>query len=453
MSTDNAPLLFIDVDGVLNTLAHSAHAIGSTDADAVASASDCCFPTEWHDKMRDNLCVLSQARLDTFSELVRTLGARIVLSTSWRSDEKIARPALLAAFEMVGIAGKVIGQTPDLYGKSDFIFPVGTRYDEIATWLANEYDTEAERPIWFAIDDMPLVEQAPPALAENFILTDASYGLTDKLAAECVERARRLAGREGAKLGAHTVVPSVPFASAGTPPQSVPPARAWAGTRLVVISDTHGQHRALTLPEGDVLIHAGDFTRFGLKQDAIDFNEWLGTLPYAHKLVVLGNHEVNASWVSDTRALLSNATFLCDSGVSLPLSASSAAPSLHVWGTAFYWPKEGYFEPPFATIPAEVDVLITHGPAASHVDGGAGCKYLLEHIERIQPHIVCCGHIHQARGVCKGHTPSLERVTFVNAANAGGASKKETHSRKLRWPPIVIDLPQLDNCLPNCNFP
>ena len=323
MSTDNAPLLFIDVDGVLNTLAHSAHAIGSTDADAVASASDCCFPTEWHDKMRDNLCVLSQARLDTFSELVRTLGARIVLSTSWRSDEKIARPALLAAFEMVGIAGKVIGQTPDLYGKSDFIFPVGTRYDEIATWLANEYDTEAERPIWFAIDDMPLVEQAPPALAENFILTDASYGLTDKLAAECVERARR---REGAKLGAATVVPSVPFASAGTPPQSVPPARAWAGTRLVVISDTHGQHRALTLPEGDVLIHAGDFTRFGLKQDAIDFNEWLGTLPYAHKLVVLGNHEVNASWVSDTRALLSNATFLCDSGVSLPLSASSAAP-------------------------------------------------------------------------------------------------------------------------------
>ena len=98
-------------------------------------------------------------------------------------------------------------------------------------------------------------------------------------------------------------------------------------------------------------------------------------------------------------------------------------------------------------------MLITHGPAASHVDGGAGCKYLLEHIERIQPHIVCCGHIHQARGVCKGHTPSLERVTFVNAANAGGASKKEKHSRKLRWPPIVIDLPQLDNCLPNCNFP
>jgi hypothetical protein len=152
-----------------------------------------------------------------------------------------------------------------------------------------------------------------------------------------------------------------------------------------VISDTHGQHQGLTLPEGDVLIHAGDFTRFGLKQDAIDFNEWLGTLPFSHKLVVLGNHEALAPWVSESRALLSNATFLCDSGVSLPLSASSAVPSLHVWGTAFYWPKEGFFQPPFAAIPAGVDVLISHGPAASHVDGGAGCKYLLEHIERIQP--------------------------------------------------------------------
>ena len=33
--------------------------------------------------------------------------------------------------------------------------------------------------------------------------------------------------------------------------------------RIVCISDTHGQHAKLSVPVGDVLIHAGDFMAFG----------------------------------------------------------------------------------------------------------------------------------------------------------------------------------------------
>jgi predicted phosphodiesterase len=29
--------------------------------------------------------------------------------------------------------------------------------------------------------------------------------------------------------------------------------------RLVIVSDTHQQHRKIRLPDGDVLIHCGDF--------------------------------------------------------------------------------------------------------------------------------------------------------------------------------------------------
>ena len=29
--------------------------------------------------------------------------------------------------------------------------------------------------------------------------------------------------------------------------------------KFVVISDTHGHHRGLNLPAGDIIIHAGDF--------------------------------------------------------------------------------------------------------------------------------------------------------------------------------------------------
>ena len=33
--------------------------------------------------------------------------------------------------------------------------------------------------------------------------------------------------------------------------------------RVVVISDTHTSHRQLVLPDGDILIHCGDFTFYG----------------------------------------------------------------------------------------------------------------------------------------------------------------------------------------------
>ena len=33
--------------------------------------------------------------------------------------------------------------------------------------------------------------------------------------------------------------------------------------RLVLVSDSHCRHRHLDVPDGDVFIHAGDFTYFG----------------------------------------------------------------------------------------------------------------------------------------------------------------------------------------------
>ena len=42
--------------------------------------------------------------------------------------------------------------------------------------------------------------------------------------------------------------------------------------RVVCCSDTHGNHRKIDIPNGDIFIHAGDFTRFGKLDDALDFN-------------------------------------------------------------------------------------------------------------------------------------------------------------------------------------
>ena len=68
--------------------------------------------------------------------------------------------------------------------------------------------------------------------------------------------------------------------------------------RLVVVSDTHGFERTLTpngstLPDGDVLLHLGDFAVDGRKcrEKLVQFDEWLAGQPHPTKIVVRGNHD------------------------------------------------------------------------------------------------------------------------------------------------------------------
>ncbi|CDO73139.1 hypothetical protein BN946_scf185007.g194 [Trametes cinnabarina] len=70
-----------------------------------------------------------------------------------------------------------------------------------------------------------------------------------------------------------------------TPPNEVP-------VRIVCISDTHSQHAKLgTLPDGDVLIHAGDLTHSGTPEELRDALQWLASQPHPHKLFIAGNHD------------------------------------------------------------------------------------------------------------------------------------------------------------------
>ena len=49
--------------------------------------------------------------------------------------------------------------------------------------------------------------------------------------------------------------------------------------RIVCIADTHGLHRQLEVPTGDLLIHAGDFTFYSKPPSIVsDFDDWLGSL-------------------------------------------------------------------------------------------------------------------------------------------------------------------------------
>jgi Icc-related predicted phosphoesterase len=187
---------------------------------------------------------------------------------------------------------------------------------------------------------------------------------------------------------------------------------------LVLISDTHELHREVDIPNGDILIHAGDFTMFGKSQRAIeDFNAWLGELPHRHKIVICGNHEYAFDENPQYYRQLTNAVVL----VNEPVVIEGAK----FWGSAFSMldesgparSREAERRRIYEAIPLDTDVVITHGPPYGVLDttveyqGHTGDRELLRAIRKVKPKLHVFGHIHASYGVRR-----TTDTVFVNAA-------------------------------------
>lgn len=191
---------------------------------------------------------------------------------------------------------------------------------------------------------------------------------------------------------------------------------------MVHISDTHGMHSKLKMPEGDIAIHSGDFSGRGTKDDAIEFLEWFGLLDYKFKIVIAGNHDLFFEKDPSTAEFLcakNGIIYLNDSGVTLngiKFWGSPITPQFNGWAfnrartvresviysrgrTMSYM----LIKPHWDKIPNDTDVLITHGPPDDILDRNAGgekcgCVELRKAIERVKPDIHLFGHIHEGHG-------------------------------------------------------
>ena len=188
--------------------------------------------------------------------------------------------------------------------------------------------------------------------------------------------------------------------------------------KLIAITDTHGLHRSLEIPNGDVLIHAGDLTRHGTLDDVRDFNDFLGTLPHPHKIVIAGNHDF--CFESNREAceeIMTSCIYLQDQEVvidGVKFYGSPWQPWFYDW--AFNLQRGPEIRAKWELIPEDTDVLITHGPPYGFGDlttrgKNVGCTDLLETVERIKPAFHIFGHIHEGHGI-----NSNETTTFINAS-------------------------------------
>src|SRR6516162_4664118 len=154
--------------------------------------------------------------------------------------------------------------------------------------------------------------------------------------------------------------------------------------RIVCVSDTHGRHREINIPDGDVLVHAGDLTVHGYLDELREFNAWLGTLPHRHKVVIAGNHDFCLQEQRErARPLLTHAVYLEEEAAEicgLMVYGSPWQPWFGGW--AFNLHRGPELAAVWAKIPAGTDVLITHGPPAGILDqtrrgDAVGCADLL----------------------------------------------------------------------------
>ncbi len=192
--------------------------------------------------------------------------------------------------------------------------------------------------------------------------------------------------------------------------------------RIVCISDTHSQHAKIPggLPEGELLIHAGDFCGANNKVSVGTFLEWFGAQAHPHKILVAGNHdgpfEREPDWCRAAIAeICPEVHYLQDEGCTIE--------GLQVWGSPwqpefgdwhFNLPRGDALAEKWAAIPASTDLLVTHGPPMGILDAcppfdrrfeappedwiHVGCEALRSALARVRPRVHVFGHIHESHG-------------------------------------------------------
>lgn len=184
--------------------------------------------------------------------------------------------------------------------------------------------------------------------------------------------------------------------------------------RVVCLADTHSQR--VTVPSGDILIHAGDLSRTGLLEEIQDTVSWLNSLPHKFKIVIAGNADLalDPNIGNQQKAVdWGDVIYLRKATTNVEIEAKDGGRrALVVYGDphvprcgedgqeAFqYEVDEDYWRD---TIPAGTDILVTHTPPKFIRDewneSPEGSPSLLQEVERVRPKLHVFGHVHPAYG-------------------------------------------------------
>ena len=200
--------------------------------------------------------------------------------------------------------------------------------------------------------------------------------------------------------------------------------------KIVLISDTHNKHNKIVLPEGNILVHSGDFSGMGKQSEVKSFFKWITKQSeiFEHIIFIAGNHELSfedkSSWVDELiEGLPKNVHYLEDGEVvidGIKFYGTPYQPEFYNW--AFNLKRGVECAEKWALIPEDTDVLLSHGPPKYMCDYmpwdliNIGCTDLLERVMFVRPKLHVFGHIHCGYGY-----KEYEGILFVNASTCNEA--------------------------------
>lgn len=205
------------------------------------------------------------------------------------------------------------------------------------------------------------------------------------------------------------------------------------------------KHNGLKLPEGDLLIHAGDFLGWGSALELVNFTYWLEKQApkFGTVLMTGGNHDrIVQQQPIESKAILHripNLFYLQDSDF-------CTQEEVLCWGSpwtieflnwAFMRRPGFHMDKAWKQIPDNTQILITHSPPKGILDKGVsnpniGCEMLAYRLGpegNLRPKLHVFGHSHHSYG----QVESAEGILHVNAALVNSQNW-------LTNPPVVLDL-------------
>jgi len=211
--------------------------------------------------------------------------------------------------------------------------------------------------------------------------------------------------------------------------------------RVLHISDTHGFHRYLTpTTEADVIIHSGDVSNSldpaMNANEILDFIGWFAQVPAQFKIFVPGNHDfaMSIGYVRPDDFKNAGIHLLINEEIEIDgykFWGSPYTPRLHDNYTNWAWGlRRSDMDKVWSLIPADTDVLITHGPPHGILDlcsdyedrdrpAQAGDKILLNKIKEIRPRMHLFGHIHDEKSYINAGIFAKGGILFSNGSCAG----------------------------------
>ena len=198
-----------------------------------------------------------------------------------------------------------------------------------------------------------------------------------------------------------------------------------------VISDTHGWHKSLQVPEGiDTIIHAGDSTNaFNLYTNIPEFHDfkiWFLDLPIKNKILIAGNHDAWATKRYNIDDLKSqNVIYLEHEAAIVEGKTIFGSPYTPTFGNWHFMKDRAKLSRYWEILGTNIDILITHGPPKGILDLTENRDYTLEQVGdgalykkviKVKPTYHIFGHVHDVKQCRNAGILQRDGITFINAA-------------------------------------